>query len=410
MKGKSSGFKLSAVISCMVVMFCIGIVYMWSVFQQPVINHYGWNASAVSFISSAMIMMFVTGIFLGGVILDRTSPRLVVVVGGVLFFAGLFSTSMLSDSAPWLIYITYGVLAGSGVGFAYSGSLNCVQKWFPHKRGFAAGICVCAFGLSVVVFSPIAEWLLANQGVPLTFRLLSIIFAVAIGLSSVFIKNPSEEYIASLNLPKTVTEGKQYTVLEAVRHRKFWYMCSALFFLPAAYMIIIPLVKTLAAARGIPEAQASITVQLVGVASAASRLILPTLSDKVGRSKTIFFMTIVTVVASLAMIFAGGILYSVAVFLIVFAYSGPAGIYPAMCNDAFGSKNMGSIFGLAFLSIGFSSLLFTWLASVLSADGAATGDYTLSFAVAAVVCLIPMVCMFIYDREPKRERIAAERS
>ena len=399
MKNSNKGFKLSAVIACLAVMFCIGIVYMWSVFQQPVIDHYGWSASAVSLISSAMIMMFVIGIFFGGIILDRKSPRLAIIIGGVLFFAGLFLTSMLSTATSWLIYISYGVLAGSGVGFAYSGAVNCVQKWLPKRRGFAAGISVCAFGLSVVVFSPIAEKLLADYGVPQTFRLLAIVFGVIILISAIFIKAPSAEYIASLNLPIAETTKKQYTIGEAVKHPKFWYMCSALFFLPAAYMIIIPLVKTLAAARGVPPAQASITVQLVGVASALSRLVLPTMSDKTGRARTIFFMTIVTAVAALVMIFARGILYSVAVFAIVFAYSGPAGIYPAMSSDAFGTKNMGSIFGLAFLCIGFSSLLFTWLASVLSAGGAATGNYTLSFAVAAVVCLIPMVCMLLHDRK-----------
>lgn len=398
--------NLKAVISCLIIMFSVGLVYMWSVFQQPVTNHYGWDPSAVSMISSAMIMMFVFGIFIGGTLQDRFGPRLVATLGGVLFSGGLFLSSMIPASLPWLMYITYGVLGGSGVGLAYSGSLNCVQRWMPHKRGFAAGICVCAFGLSVVVFSPVVEYMhrsLGENAVPNTFRILGILFFVIIMIASLFVKNPGKEYIESLNLPASVLHGKQYSIPEAVKTPHFWFMCSALFFLPAAYMIIIPLVKTLAAARGVPENVASLTVQLTGVASAVSRLILPVLSDKVGRAKTIFAMTLVTIVASLLMIFATGALYTIAIFMIVFAYSGPAGIYPGMCGEKFGSKNMGSIFGLAFLCLGFSSLLFNYLAGVLNSDGAVTGNYTISFVVAAVVCLIPMVCMLVYDKVKIKE-------
>lgn len=407
---KKNKFSLATVIACLVIMFSVGLVYMWSVFQQPVTVYYGWEPSAVSMISSAMIMMFVFGIFVGGILQDRFGPKPVVIVGGVLFSVGLFLSSMIPASLPWLMYVTYGVLGGSGVGFAYSGSLNCVQRWLPHKRGFAAGICVCAFGLSVVVFSPVVEYMhrvLGENAVPNTFRLLGIGFFVIIIAASLFVKNPGKEYVESLNLPVSALHGKQYSIPEAVKTPHFWFMCSALFFLPAAYMIIIPLVKTLAAARGVSESAATLTVQLTGVASAVSRLVLPILSDKVGRAKTIFAMTIVTIVASLLMIFATGALYTVAVFMIVFAYSGPSGIYPGMCGEKFGSKNMGSIFGLAFLCLGFSSLLFNYLAGVLNKDGAVTGNYTLSFIVAATVCVIPLVCMLVYDKVKNREVSAA---
>ena len=112
---KKNKLNLAAVISCLVVMFSVGLVYMWSVFQQPVTNHYGWEASAVSMISSAMIMMFVFGIFIGGTLQDKFGPRLVVTIGGILFSAGLFLSSMIPASLPWLMYVTYGVLGGSGV-------------------------------------------------------------------------------------------------------------------------------------------------------------------------------------------------------------------------------------------------------------------------------------------------------
>ena len=404
---KNPDFRIVPVIACLVTMLCIGIVYMWSVFQQPAIDYYGWPDTAVTMVSSAMLFMFVAGIFAGGVLVDRIGPRLVVMIAGIMFFAGLMLTSFLSAERPWLIYLTYGVLGGAGVGFAYSGAINCIQKWLPHRRGFATGICVCAFGLSIVIFAPVAKKLL-EIGVPFTFRILAIVLGLIVFAMSFLFRTPPKGYAEKLGV-KVAQDSGSFSLGEAVRDPRFWFMCSALFFGTAAYMIINPRVVTLAVLRDIPELQRTITVQLLGVSSALSRLILPTLSDKISRSKTIFVMMIVMMVSSFLMTFAGGVLYSAAIFFIVFAYSGPAGIYPAMAGDAYGMKNMSSIFGLAFLCIGLSSITFgTWLPGALNPEASKTGDYSLIFIVGAVVNIIPMACMLIYDRVAKRRAALAE--
>jgi len=393
-------------------MLSIGIVYLWSVFQQPVIDFYGWEPSAVTMISSSMIFMYVLGSLIGGFIQDRLSPRIVILMGAVLFFAGLFSTSLLGPKYPWLIYITYGAVAGTGVGFAYSSALSCIQKWFPHRRGFATGISVCAFGLSAVVFAPLIEWLLKlpafeGNNVPLTFRTLACTFSVIIAVAGLFVKNPSQSYIESLNLPRTETRQRQYTPKEAVKTLEFWCLALSLFFLPAVYMIIIPLVKTLAIARGIPETQATLTVSLTGIASAVSRLISSTASDKLGRAKTIWVLSLLTAVSALLMIFAKGWFYTVVVLLIVAGYAGPAGIFPAMSTDSFGNRYSGTNYGMAFMFLGTSSLVFTKLSTIINADGAVTGDYTSSFLIAAVGCIVPLVMLPLYDRA-KKKRVARD--
>ena len=93
-------FRIAPVIACIITMLCVGIVYMWNVFQQPVMDHYGWEKTAVSFISAVNLFAFTAGIFLGGVIVDRRGPRIVNMISGVLFFVGLFLSSVLPKSAP----------------------------------------------------------------------------------------------------------------------------------------------------------------------------------------------------------------------------------------------------------------------------------------------------------------------
>lgn len=409
MKAKNPEFKLSSIIACLITMFCIGIVYLWSVFQQPVIDHYGWDVSAVTMVSSAIVFCYVLGSLIGGAFCDRLGPRVVTIIGAVLLSLGLFLTSLLGAEIPWLIYLTYGVCSGIGVGFAYSAALNCIQKWFPHRRGFATGISVCAFGLATVVLGPLIELLLEKFGVPGAFRTLAFSFPVIVIIAAFFIKEPAKAYIDGLNLPKAQSLQRQYTTREAVRTLEFWSLALSLLFLPAAYMMIIPRVKTLGLLRGLSPALTTITVSLTGVASALSRLVAASASDKFGRAWTIWALTAVNLVASLLMIFAEGWLYILSVLLIVCGYSGPAGIFPAMSTDAFGAKHSGANYGCAFMFLGVSSPVFTFLSTQISASGAETGNYTASFVVAAAGCIVPLIMLPLYNvaRRKHRERDAA---
>ena len=153
--------------------------------------------------------------------------------------------------------------------------------------------------------------------------------------------------------------------------------------------------------RGLSPAMLTTTSMLVGIASAVSRFVVPTLSDRLGRAKSILVMTVLMMVCAILMIFAKGVLYPIVIFLIVCAYSGPAGVYPAMSGDSFGMKNNGTIFGLAFFSIGFSSLFATWLTGVIVK---VTGGYTGVFIASAVLCLVPLYCLSIYDRVDKKKK------
>lgn len=393
-----------SVAACLVTMFCIGIVYLWSVFQQPVIDHYGWDVSSVTMVSSAIIFFYVLGTLIGGAIQDRTSPRFITILGAVLLSAGLLLTSLLGSGIPWLIYLSYGVCAGLGVGFSYSGALNCIQKWYPHRRGFATGISVCAFGLATVVLGPLIEYFIKRLGVPGAFRVLSFTFPVAVIVAGIFIKNPAKGYLETLNMPAARLRQRQYRPSEAVRRLEFWCLGLSLLFLPAAYMMIIPRVKTLGLLRGLSENMTTVAVSLTGVASALSRLAAATASDKIGRARTIWILTAVTLAASLIMISARGWLYIVAVMLIVCGYSGPAGIFPALATDAFGTKHSGANYGMAFMFLGVSSPLFTWLSTAISRSGAETGDYTLSFIVAGAGCVVPLVLLPIFDIARRKHR------
>ncbi|MBP5166447.1 MAG: MFS transporter [Oscillospiraceae bacterium] len=396
--------SVSAVAACLICMFSVGMVYLWSVFQKPVTDACRWSASAVTMVSSAVIFMYVLGSLAGGALTDRFGPGKVAAAGGALFCAGLLASSVtVREGMPvWSVYLTYGAVAGTGTGFTYSSALNCIQRWYPHKRGFATGISVCAFGLSATVTAPLITALIDSRGLTSTFRILAFTFPVLVVLASAFVKNPGREYLDGLAAGDGGEKSRQYTPKETLRTLKFWCLALSLLFLPAAYMMIIPRVKTLAVARGLTENTATLTVALTGAASAISRLIAAAASDRAGRAVTIWVLTLITLAASVCMTFARGWLYIAAVLLIVAGYSGPAGIFPAMASDSFGVKYSATNYGMAFMFLGISAPLFTVISNTVSSAGAETGNYTAAFIIAAASCAVPLIMLPVYDLAGKK--------
>ena len=130
----------------MLVQLCAGIIYMWSVFKGPVSQHLEWDPAKAALTSSIMLAVFVLGIILGGRAQDKIGPKIVTTAGSIMLSLGIILTAMVTKEIPWLVYITYGIIGGFGVGTVYTATVSVIQKWFPDKRGFATGFMVAAFG------------------------------------------------------------------------------------------------------------------------------------------------------------------------------------------------------------------------------------------------------------------------
>lgn len=382
----------------MLIQFCAGIIYMWSVFKGPVAEYLAWDAGAAALTSSVMLAAFVLGILVGGRAQDRFGPRKVIFVGTVVMAGGMMLTALASAATPWLVYITYGVLGGLGVGGVYTATVAPIQKWFPDKRGFATGMTVSAFGFSLVVFAPLAKTMLAGLGVPATFLIFGGAFLVVCGLCALPMTNPPQGYAPAGYVAKqAVATGKQYTTREMLKTKQFYLITFSLLLILPAYFILNPLLMTLGVERGLTEELALVGVMVTGIASAAGRLVVSWVSDKMGRKMALYGINLLTLAAILGMIFAQGILFLVCIAVIAFSFGGASGVYAAVTADSFGTQHMGSNYGCAMLGFGVSALVFPLISNSLSGGG----DYTLSFVVAAVTCVIALVLVALMKRPEK---------
>ena len=335
----------------------LGIIYVWSVFVGPVDALYdSWDAAAVKLMSSYMLSFFVVGILVGGKLQLKIGSEKTVLLGGLMLAFGMLASSFIPDSHVWLMYVTYGIIGGFGVGAGYNTVISAAQKWFPKKRGLATGIGVCAFGFSTVLFAPLIEWLIKSYQVPNTFRILAAaFFLVVIALFS-FIKTPKDVAGAA----SAAASGKQYTVSEAIKTKEFYFITFSMMFLTASYFILNPSFKTLG---GLTPEMGTILVMISGIANALGRLGVPLLSDKIGREKAVIVISLATAIATASVYFAQGWGVIALVAVIAFCYGGSSGVYPVVTADYFGIKNVGTNYGAIMMGFAASALFFPMIMS-----------------------------------------------
>ncbi len=189
MGSKRWGIALAAV----VLQIALGAEYAWSIFRTPLMTAFHWNIDQVTLAFTIAIFVLGFAAYFGGQWSTRSGPRVVAMTGGLLYGLGVALASQ-SNHGLWWLYLTYGVIGGIGIGFAYIVPVAVLVKWFPDKRGLMTGIAVGGFGAGALITAPIATRLIASVGVLTTFLYLGIVFLIVTVACGYFMQNPPEGY------------------------------------------------------------------------------------------------------------------------------------------------------------------------------------------------------------------------
>ncbi len=394
-----------------VIQVALGAVYAWSVFRAPLSDAYGTGVSAVNTTFSIAILSLGFAAFFGGLWMGRSGPRIVALTSGVLYGAGIFLASFAGPDAGglWTLYLTYGLLAGIGIGLGYIVPIATLVKWFPDKRGFITGVAVAGFGAGALVTAPVAKQLVTSESVGLfpTFAILGVVYLVMVVGAAFFMKNPPEGWTPEGWEPEEEEEssersGVDYELGGALKTWQ-WYALWALLFLnvTAGIAIISEADPIAQEVSGAAPYLAAWLVGIISVANGAGRFLWAWFSDAIGR-KWVFLTMYLLQAALFFLIPLGGasfFLLAVMTFIIVSCYGGGFGTMPAFNADYFGSKNVGTIYGLMITAWGFGGVLGPTLISYMYD---ATGSYAGAFYIIAGIMLLSSIIPFIV-RPPKRE-------
>jgi len=375
----------------------LGAVYAWSVFRVPLSKQFGWSISEVTLTFTISIFVLGFAAFFGGLWLNRKGPRIVALTGGVLYGLGVFLASF-SDHKLWWLYLTYGVIGGIGLGFAYIVPVAVLVKWFPDRRGLITGIAVGGFGAGALVTAPVATHLIQTVGVLSTFAYLGIAFLLVTVICGYFMQNPPAGWKPAGWTPtasqSAQRSGRDYTLGQALRTWQWWALWLLLFLNTSAGISVIsqeaPLFQELAKVTAVAAAS---MVGIVSIGNAFGRVFWAWVSDSITRRATFAVMFVLQVVLFWAFpSITSAALLTVVSFLVLMCYGGGFGTMPAFAADYFGPSNVGPIYGLMLTAWGFASAFGPLLiAHMRQVNGSYRGALHVIAGVTALSLVLPLI-------------------
>ena len=343
-----------------------GLPAAWGVFQQPVMEEYGLSEQGAGYAFGILIAAFGVGCVLGGFLQDRHGPRCAGLWGTALLCGGFFAAGLLPPGSAAAFFLAFSIPAGLGTAFLYPSIQSCAQKWYADRKGLATGVIGGAVGLSgafLTVFVRTAVrgfWVV--QGIRGAIWALGAVTLPVCLVGSLLLQDPPQT-----GQPQKPQENGKNTIdlapRQMLRTKQYWLCAGAVCFSTPAVLLFSPIILKLGIERGLEEQAALWSVVLGSVGSAAGRLLMPLLSDRIGRRPTDMLLFAVSAGLSAGFAFAQGWGVVACYAGLTFCYSALAAVLPALSTDLFGFPHAGVNYGFLALGQSVGSLAFPFAAN-----------------------------------------------
>jgi len=380
-------------------MACLGTVYAWSVYTQPLQAALGWTSTQATAPFSIAIFFLGVGAVIGGRWQDRAGPRVVAVTGAMLWGAGnlLAGLGTARFGAAWL-YFTYGVMGGLGLGLGYVTPVAAVTKWFPDRRGLGSGLVVGGFGLGAFLYAHLLRSLPAFSAAPYpgatgavldAFTASGVAFAILGGAGALLLRNPPAPSPSAAAVPP----GPDFTPGRMVRTPQFWAAFAMLFLNVSAGILFIS--NAVPIMRELTGATLAVTAAVYGtiaLANALGRFLWGAVSDRAGR-RAAFAAIYLLQIAVFLVVGRFHSMWMVAPLfaLVLLCYGGGFGVMPSLVADWFGTRHLGVNYGYVLLAWSAAGVVGPgFVAAVKDRTGSYVGALPATAALLGVALLLPM--------------------
>jgi len=399
-------------VAAVIMQICLGAVYAWSVFIKPLMSAEHWTLTQVSLSFTIDVFFIGIGTVIGGLWMDKAGPRKVATVGGIIYGLGyaLSSLAASNQSLP-LLYLFYGVLAGTGGGMCYICPVATIAKWFPDRRGVMTGLAVTGYGAGALLMGPLAARLIGKSGVPTTFLVFGISYLLGVVVTAQFYANPPSGWKPAGWVPKTAVAKaagtRDYTVKEAMGTWQVWGLWLMLFLNVSAGIMIISQASPIAQQQAhITAVAAGTIVGLLGIFNAAGRFFWAWVSDLIGRARVYFLLYLIQAAIFVVLPKLGTeTSLFLALALIYLCYGGGFGTMPSFTADYFGSKFMGGIYGWILLAWGVGGVISPFMIARMRQ---ATGNYSTPMHIIAGLMVVSLILPLVV--RPPKETAQAEQA
>jgi OFA family oxalate/formate antiporter-like MFS transporter len=390
--------QLAAGVVCMVMI--ANLQYGWTLFVGPIDQKFHWGRTAIQVAFTIFVLTETWLVPIEGYLVDRFGPRAVVLGGGLLVGVS-WVLNAHADSLS-LLYVS-AAIGGTGAGAVYGTAVGNSLKWFPDRRGLAAGLTAAGFGAgSALTVAPIAT-LIQASGYEAAFLRFGILQGAAVMVFALFLRAPRPQDVPTLVLPKRLASAREYAPHEALRTGMFWTMYAMMVMVATGGLMAVaqlaPMAKDFKVAN-VPISVLGITLPAITFALSIDRVLngvtrpfFGWVSDHIGRERTMFVAFVLEGFAVLLLLrFASSPgLFVVFTGLVFFAWGEIYSLFPATCADIYGRKYCTTIYGMLYTAKGTAALLVPLSAWLSQRSGWSTVFVVaaiLNFAAAALAVLV----------------------
>ena len=393
-------------IICMVMI--ANLQYGWTLFVTPIDQKYQWGRAAIQVAFTIFVLTETWLVPFEGYLIDKFGPKIMVCGSGVLV-AIAWALNSIADSL-FLLYLG-AAIGGIGAGVIYGASVGNALKWFPDRRGLAAGLTAAGFGAgSAMTVIPIAN-MIQSSGYEAAFLWFGLGQGIVVVFVALLLRAPQAGEVPAPANSAVQQTRRDYTPTEVIRTPVFWVMYAMFVMVGAGGLMAIAQLAPIAndyKIAGVPVSILGLTLPALTFALTIDRVLngvcrpfFGWVSDNIGRENTMFIAFFIEGIGIYALLaFAGNpVLFVILSGLVFFAWGEIYSLFPATCTDLYGRKFATTNYGMLYTAKGTASLLVP-LSSLLTA---ATGSWHAVFYVAAFLNIVAAL-LALFVLKPMRIR------
>jgi OFA family oxalate/formate antiporter-like MFS transporter len=376
--------RLGAAVTAMVMI--ANLQYGWTLFTGPLTKATGWKLSEVQWGWTLFIALETWAMSLCGWMIDKRGPRLLMTIAGVLCgvgWAGLGQAPTLT-----VLYACY-ALAGLGAAMVYCGCIGVALKWFPDKRGLAAGTIAAGFGAGASLFIPVMSYVIRVQDYRAAFLYTGIVQGLLIIVAAQIVGGSGVPPVvaAAAAKPKARTHGYNFNSVEMLQTPQFYVLYVTMLMMGIGGLMVTANASAVGKSLGITSGFITTALALNSVANGAGRFFWGWVSDHLGRERTMviaFLLQSLCLASVLTIGRLSGPLFIISLALVFFTWGEVYSIFPSVTADFFGAKNASSNYSFMYSTKGVASIVGGGIAALIYER---TGSWNAVFYGSAVLAL-----------------------
>ena len=406
--GQSSVRWLQLGLGVLCMTMIANLQYGWTFFVNPIASKFGWEPAAIQWAFTIFVLTETWLIPFEGYLEDLFGPRPLVLFGGLMVGLAWVMNSH-ADTLP-MFYLAQAI-GGIGAGAVYGTCVGNALKWFPDRRGLAAGLTAAGFGMgSALTIIPISK-VIASQGYEAAFFSFGILQGIVVVLASLLLRSPPRNKVAARKV--AVSSAPSFAPVEMLKSPIFWVMYLMFVLMAVGGLMataqLAPIAKDFKVAD-VPVSALGLTVPALTFALSLDRILngvtrpfFGWVSEKIGRETTMFIAFGLEGLGILALSQFGQdpVLFVILTGLVFFAWGEIYSLFPATCGDTFGSKYATTNAGLLYTAKGTAALLVPYSSLLTKATGSWHAVFYTAAAMNIIAALLALAVL-----KPLRRQVA----